>query len=274
MKKVKEGHIVFSVIKGKIVSVGTAISHCYTSIKPWDFDKIQWAEEGWKVDLEYNSLVEPIYIKDIFDGLKELLPEKYSPFTKEGKGNQGYLYELNKISGEYILKKIQEKNYLNHILNNNSNQGYVKERSVIYDSSDLTGREKDQLVKVRIGQGKFKQLLLKRYGKCHICGLVQEEFLIASHIKPWKDCDEKEKVDTNNGFLLCPHHDAVFDRGYITFNNEGEIIISNELSYSAKILLNIRDGMKIELDEHNKKYLSWHRQNIFRSMGQLIVPHE
>ncbi|MGQ7096730.1 HNH endonuclease, partial [Escherichia coli] len=28
--------------------------------------------------------------------------------------------------------------------------------------------------------------------------------LVASHIKPWKDCNDKERIDFYNGLLLCP----------------------------------------------------------------------
>ncbi|WP_373691251.1 HNH endonuclease [Peribacillus frigoritolerans] len=89
--------------------------------------------------------------------------------------------------------------------------------------------EKQYLSKVRTTQGKFRESLLKAPPICKICGMNIRELLVASHIKPWKDCNDNERIDFYNGLLLCPSHDAVFDSGYISFDSEGNIIISELL---------------------------------------------
>lgn len=66
--------------------------------------------------------------------------------------------------------------------------------------------------------------MLKRYNRCCLCEMENPEFLIASHIKPWAESERKEKLDVNNGFLMCPNHDRIFDKGYITFDDDGKII--------------------------------------------------
>lgn len=90
------------------------------------------------------------------------------------------------------------------------------------------------------------------------------KFLIASHIKPWSESSDFERLDSNNAFLMCPNHDSLFDKGYITFDEDGKIIISNRISDHNKILLNIHEDMNIDLKEENKKYLEWHRKNLFK----------
>ena len=73
----------------------------------------------------------------------------------------------------------------------------------------------------------------------------------------------EEKLDVDNGFLMCPNHDKLFDRGWITFDLEGNIVISDILNDINRSSMNINNDMKITLTEKNKKYLEYHRKNIF-----------
>ena len=75
--------------------------------------------------------------------------------------------------------------------------------------------EKESIIKSRIGHSLFKQGLKERQLKCAMCSITTESFLIASHIKPWKDCNDKERLDLENGLLLCAKYDWLFDKGYI-----------------------------------------------------------
>lgn len=88
--------------------------------------------------------------------------------------------------------------------------------------------------------------------------------LIASHIKPWIDSLPEEKLDIDNGFLMCPNHDRLFDRGIISFDDDGKLLISSELTKKNRDCLNVSAEMNIDLTEGNKKYLAYHRQNIFK----------
>lgn len=126
----------------------------------------------------------------------------------------------------------------------------------------LEGKEREAVVKVRVNQGTFRQRLIERYGKCCLCGVSNQDLLIASHIKPWNVSSPSEKTDVNNGFLMCPNHDALFDHGFISFNNSGKIIVSDKLSQSDRIFTNISESMQIKLTEKNKEYLEYHRKMV------------
>lgn len=129
------------------------------------------------------------------------------------------------------------------------------------------GKEKEAIIKIRVNQGAFRRGLLRRYNHCCLCGVTNEEFLIASHIKPWSKSDPEEKTDIYNGLLLCPNHDKLFDEGWITFDDNGKIIISKDINKSNKydsVLLNVNDDMKIEIHNKNKYYIKYHREHIFR----------
>lgn len=132
------------------------------------------------------------------------------------------------------------------------------------ENTSMEGAEKEALVKVRVNQSVFRDKLLKKYSKCCLCGVSDTAFLIASHIKPWAESNSKEKLDIENGLLLCPNHDKLFDGGWISFNDDGTVIISDTLQQRDRIFMNIRDDMKIALSERNKHYLQFHRENIFK----------
>ena len=86
--------------------------------------------------------------------------------------------------------------------------------------------EKESIVKSRLGQGKFRDNLLNYWSECAVSGVTLPAFLRASHIKPWRDCTNSERLDTYNGLLLNTTLDAAFDRGFISFADDGGILIS------------------------------------------------
>ena len=129
------------------------------------------------------------------------------------------------------------------------------------ESTKIIGSEKEALVKVRVNQSKFRERLLDKYNrKCCLCDADFEPTLIASHIKPWAESDENEKVKNDNGLLLCPNHDRLFDRGYISFDDEGKIIISKMITKRNQDLLNISESMKIQISGEMATFLKWHRE--------------
>lgn len=87
--------------------------------------------------------------------------------------------------------------------------------------------------------------------------------MIASHIKPWRDCASEERLDFENGLLLCPNHDALFDKGMISFAENGQIILSPSLSETDRMFMNALDSMKIDSTNKQKEYITYHRTHIF-----------
>lgn len=142
---------------------------------------------------------------------------------------------------------------------------------IIIDSIDndvtrlgLEGREAETFSKCRVNQSIFRNLLINRYKSCCICGASNETILVASHIKPWCKSLPIEKLDVDNGFLMCANHDSLFDSGLISFDDNGNIMISDTLSFADRNILGIKSNIKIKLTNGNKKYLKYHRANIFR----------
>lgn len=132
------------------------------------------------------------------------------------------------------------------------------------DAQNLKGDERHAIINVRVGQSVFRERLLKKYDGCCICGLSKQSLLVSSHIKPWKLSSPEEKLDDNNGFLLCPNHDKLFDRGLISFHDSGQIIISSEIRKEDRALLRIDNNVSIKIFEKQKVYLNYHRKHIFQ----------
>jgi len=125
--------------------------------------------------------------------------------------------------------------------------------------------ERRGLVTSRVGQGWYRQEILKKWGnKCSITGCSLTEILISSHIKGWSECNEDERLDPDNGILLSPDIDSLFDKHLISFQDNGSIIISDKLSKEDLDILGISNLIKLKVDEGMKKYLKHHR-NRFNS---------
>lgn len=261
MTKVKEGDMIFSLYKRNIVSVNIAKNDCIDANRPAALDRVNlWEKEGWLVEAEYNVLANPIKVDDYIDEILKLCPTKYSPFTSGGKGSQGYLFKIGDELGAYLLELANVKNNLQLTNLSKNEKEYIKEvNDLLNKFKDET--EKARVVKARIGQGLFRDKLLSNTEECAMCGLAMKELLIASHCKPWKNCNDKERLDVNNGILLCPTHDALFDKGLIAFNDDGNIIISNKIQESQFELLNINKNIKIDFRKEQIPYIKWHREN-------------
>jgi hypothetical protein len=143
-------------------------------------------------------------------------------------------------------------------------QSIESDISQLLSNNNISNTEREASVLARIGQGKFRQKLKEYWGKCAVTGCAEFGILRASHIKPWADCNNQERLDHFNGLLLIPNLDSLFDQGLISFSDDGNIIISKFLSDSDRKLLGVSESMKINLAEGHKKYLITHRKNILK----------
>ena len=134
----------------------------------------------------------------------------------------------------------------------------------INQNNSITKTKKKVLIDARLGQGKYKNDLEELWKGCSVTGYSNFKFLIASHIKPWKDSNDTERLDKFNGLLLCPNLDKLFDNGYISFQDDGKIIFSKLLNKNDLKSLNIHENMSIDLKNENFKYLKFHRDEKFK----------
>jgi len=100
-----------------------------------------------------------------------------------------------------------------------------KQQLKIEHDANLSATEKKMLILARIGQGRFRESVNRVEKHCRLTGVSDLNFLIASHIKPWKDCNNQERLNGENGLMLAPHVDKLFDRGWISFKDDGDLLV-------------------------------------------------
>ena len=124
--------------------------------------------------------------------------------------------------------------------------------------------EIETLIKARLGQGNFRQNVLKLYPSCPLTDLDVRSLLIASHIKPWSKCNNEERLDPFNGLMLAPNIDRLFDKGLITFDTDGTIKISPTIDSENQKRLGISPDMKLKIRPESEKYFEYHRNHVFQ----------
>lgn len=270
LKQLHPGDLVFSFKDTFIAAIGVVQRAAEIMIKP-DFggQGDNWANLGWCVPTEFVELATPIKPSELMSLIDPLLPEKYSPIQAgTGRGNQIYLTEIHPRLGDLLFQLSREdftnlKEELAPVIDSDL------EDSIQYEilAKGIQGNlEKIQLTKARRGQGIFRTNVRLIEHRCRLTGVENIKHLRASHIKPWKDSSDTEKIDGNNGLLLSPHVDHLFDRGFITFKNGGTLIISKELNpvvlnqWSLSSIRNVGSFNAKQLE-----FLDFHRDVVFKA---------
>lgn len=132
------------------------------------------------------------------------------------------------------------------------------------DFRNLQETEQLAIRKSRIGQGLFRERVITLWGGCSVTGLTELSLLRASHIKPWRECSNLERLDPFNGLLLHPALDHLFDAGWITFDPQARIRISRSVSLPDRRILGVEPGMSLrKLPSGAEGYLEFHRTRVF-----------
>ena len=268
MTQVQPGDLVLSFCDTYIKAVGIATAAAEPSVKP-DFGAAggNWSQFGWLVQVEFQQLDHPIRPKDHMALLAPLLPERYAPLQRNGNGLQGvYLTELPEPLGLAVLGLLGGQFTLapGEVLASETPISVVEqEMAGLLGRVDLVETEKRQLINARVGQGLFKNNVRLNESHCRVSGVRQLHHLRASHIKPWKDSTDQEKLHGCNGLLLAPHVDHLFDRGFISFDGSGELIVSPQME------MEVLDAWAIEtprsvgsFNVDQRHFLEYHQEHI------------
>lgn len=146
----------------------------------------------------------------------------------------------------------------------NSSEQMLEDLSLINNDRSLDETTKARLIASRLGQGEFRSKCLKLFPACPVTGISFPPLLRASHIKPWHACQSaQERLDPYNGIMLAAHIDALFDQGWLSFSNDGQVLISAELDDELKKKLSLTEKLP-PFSHSSYNYLKWHRDNRFR----------
>jgi len=266
MRRVSPGDIVFSFKDTRLYAIGIILSEGYTCNRPEELSKDDWATDGWKVDVEYTELNNRIRPKDHIEKLRKNLPNKYSPLKADGDGNQSYLFELPIGLVEQLIDLIgsEAATIIGNAQIPELPDEDEEQKQEILNDPDITTTEKQQLIQSRKGQGKFRRRLERVEVRCRVTKIEDKKHLIASHIKPWSKSNNDERLDGYNGLLLAPHIDHLFDKGYISFKDNGDMIISKQLDAKTLDLWSVSKENYGPFNERQIPYLKYHRDNVFR----------
>lgn len=270
MEEVTPGDLVFSFSDTYVKAIGIVQRPATTAPKPSSFGGVgtNWSEIGWYVEVEFSEIDHPVRPKDFMERIVPLLEEKYAPLQENGNGLQGvYLTEISKEFADLLvalsrsdLPRIEKE--LAAVPDPESDYEIQLEIQARHLEGDL---EKIQLTKSRRGQGIFKANVRLVENHCRVTGVTNIKHLRASHIKPWAKSNNQEKLDGANGLLLSPHVDHLFDRGFISFENQGGILVSNRLNTNVLDQWGIAiPGNVGDFQETQRNYLDYHRREVFQ----------
>jgi putative restriction endonuclease len=274
MRRATPGDAVLSFADGLIRYSGIVIDYASPAPKPDSFESVgaHWSDDGWLLPVAWQLLNQPVRPKDRIAELGPRLPEKYSPIQPDtGNGNQGaYLAEVDRSVYELLVGAAGVRDVsqaldvpdLDAALARVENQ---MQKSILDDPS-LDATTKKQLVSARYGQGLFRKRIYEFEQACRLTSVDNPRLLVASHIKPWRSCaSSNERLDGANGLLLTPHVDRLFDRGLISFKDDGETIISPQLDHNDLRRLGLIDACKMlgtAFRPRQTPYLAYHRENV------------
>jgi putative restriction endonuclease len=281
MKAVAPGDLVFSYWESAIRAYGTICSFGYDAPKPVEFGLAgrNWGEVGYRVDVQYVRLEQPISPRDHWGSIGNLLPEMYSPLNRaSGRGLQSvYLAELPLALGQVLWSLSAQAG--NPILVRDRKQALMLsaeeperelwEGHIIEElaAGPIPETEREALVKARRGQGLFRSNISRIERECRITGVTNPAYLIASHIKPWRHASNGERLNRHNGLMLAPQADFLFDRGFITFS-EGRVLVSPVADEAALVKLGVDPDHPPGVGSftpEQETFLDFHRSEIFRT---------
>ena len=267
MTLVMPGDIVFAFSDKQIKAVGVVVGTALTAEKPKVFGKVgeNWSEVGWFVPVEYTRIHNPIEPKNHMHLIGPLLNEKYNPIQLNGNGNQNYLSSISDELG-HLLLTLSSASLPTLQVTHLDDLKFSEEEQEIVALESIPETEKATLVLARRGQGTFRSRVKIIESQCRVTGVSAENLLIASHIKPWKDSDNLERLDGNNGLFLSPHVDKLFDSGFISFTPKGELLVSPQLDTSVLEKWSIDPNRKYgKFNEDQAYFLDFHGLSKFRA---------
>jgi hypothetical protein len=291
MREATPGDLILSYMEQAVRYVGRVTEFAIPSPKPAEFRNVgsNWSQDGWLLPVYWTPVSPPVRPRDIITQLGPLLPTKYSPIHPiSGYGNQkAYLSEIDEgvfrtvvLRGEFdsIALARGGANSLTFEIVTEILEDAI-EREIETDPS-LDRTEKESVIRARRGQGKFRSNVEAVERACRLTGITNPTLLIASHIKPWRLCSSAtERLDGMNGLLLTPDADLLFDRGFISFEPDGEVAVSKRVDRLDLRRLGF-DQLAIQqfgfeeapvawktdtFSDRQQAYLAYHRREIFVS---------
>lgn len=269
------GDVVVSFADAAIGAVGVVLGTAREAPRPPEFEALAQhaaAGTGWLTPVRFMAVASPLRIAAHAAELGPVLPGKHAPIRANGACNQHIVLSavpgpmvasLRRLLGgevERIVETISEA--VGRSLAEDAVEAAIRQRA------DIGPVQKAHLLKARHGQGLYREKLEAVERACRITGLFDRRHLRATHIKPWSECDDRERLDGFNGLLMSAHVAHLFSRGYISFADDGELLVSQELNpavlESWHVALPRNAGTFVP---EQCRFLDHHRREVFGQHG-------
>jgi putative restriction endonuclease len=284
MREVAPGDIVFSFSDTRISALGVVSGYCRESPKPSEFGTAgtNWSQIGWKVDVRWRRLTAPIRPKDHIARLRPELGQRYAPLTPDGNGLQSiYLTSISVPLASALFAligseatsvadvglQVAEAERATPAPERDLEEWEQREEAEIERSEQIPETERSALIQARRGQGIFRNNVRVVERACRVTRVDRPEHLIASHVQPWRDCSNVQRLDGENGLLLTPSIDHLFDKGFISFENDGRLIVSPVADPQSLRRMGVRTDETVNVGAFSsgqREYLQYHRENVLR----------
>jgi putative restriction endonuclease len=281
MRLVRPGDLIFSYAGGVIRGAGKAKSHAYGCPRPDEFGHIgeAWDIKGWRVDVQFIEASVPLPPREILDQIAPYIGVRHSPLNANGTGRQSvYFAAIPNELGTFLQNRlgylqtdsvaaVAEFGFTSDIevtLPGIDEWESIERRKI--ETSYLPETMRTALIKARVGQGRFKQNVSRYETQCRVTRVANPVHLIASHIKPWRESNNDERLAAGNGLLLTPSIDHLFDRGFISFDDSGELLVSPVADSSSLRRMGVDSSQPFHVGGFNsdqKHFLQHHRTSVF-----------
>ena len=275
MREVSPGDIVFSFVDTTIAAIGVAESYCSESPKPAEFGTTgeYWENVGWKVRVRFTLLSHRVRPKEHMTVLRPLLPAHYGPLQANGNGVQSiYLTKLAPVFAEALAGLIgaEAQVLIGGVavgapmqINDDLDMWERRLEATVETDTALPPTEREAIIRARRGQGLFKERVMQMEEYCRVTKVTNPVHLVASHCKPWRDSNNHERLNGENGLLLTPSIDHLFDRGFIGFEGDGTLIISPVAHRPSLDRMGVHGEVNVgAFTPGQQKFLGYHRDMV------------
>ncbi|ODP31105.1 HNH endonuclease [Pandoraea sp. ISTKB] len=249
---VRQGDVIFCCHNKAITHIATAREDAFKADRPASRSFVAWGVSGHQVNVALRELQTPIIRDEIATDFISHFDERCVPrvFTSNATLKQIYMARLPADAGVYLLDRANAISLFEESIFSAS-KGFHK----------IGKTTREAIVKARVGQGRFRTDLLRRWSnRCALTGLSNTDLLVASHIHAWSLCDNDDRINPDNGLLLASHIDRLFDRGHISFDDRGEMLIGETLSAADRSILALDRCTRLRsLTDGNRTFLAKHR---------------
>lgn len=283
MREVAPGDLVFSFCRTRIKAIGVVRSLAYESPRPEEFGRagMNWRGVGWRVDVEYRELASPFRPAESMELIRPLLPERYAPLQHNGDGMQCmYLTELpipladvlGGLAGQEAAAaavRAREVAAEGPLLSENALDVQDQwEADIERQVAERRRRDDEEIVEIRsarLGRGVFRRRVLEHERSCRLSGVRDPSVLVCRHIKPWRHSDDAERVDGENGLLLCPNADFLFSRGLVGFDGNGDFLVAPAVREDLLLRLHLDPSTHPNVGPFTSRqaeFLAFHRDRV------------